>query len=233
MTFFRRPRLGACFPKTLGALMMKTQIIIAIVCLGLLIWVDPGSAQQIRTYSLTIGHHHKVALSADKVDEILAEASKVLKKCNVVLKRKGSVGTFASPNADGTISKASERDAVHRENFDIKIAPQLIDFCRVDQLGQVGCAWDPPRPPAKQIPQHRSIIVTTLTDTKRVGMILAHEFGHRTGLPHRSDTNALMACEVKVDGGQISPKECKCFRGGPGSCPDDPPEPAGKCGIGH
>src|SRR5262249_27611977 len=77
------------------------------------------------------------------------------------------------------------------------------------------------------------IIVTILTDTKRAGMILAHEFGHRTGLPHRSDTNALMACEVKVDGGQISPKECKCFRGGPGSCPDDPPGPAGKSGIVH
>jgi hypothetical protein len=219
--------------KELGALATKMQTIIAIVCLGLVMWANPASAQQIRTYSLTVGRHHAVQLSPDHLDAILAESSKVLKKCNVVLKRKGSVGTFASPNADGTIAKASERDAVHRENFDIKVVQQLIDFCRVDQLGQVGCAWDPPLPPAKQIPQHRSIIVVALTDIKRAGMILAHEFGHRTGLPHRSDRNALMACEVRVDGGEISQKECNCFRGGPGSCPDDPPEPAGRCGLGH
>jgi hypothetical protein len=222
--------------------MMKTQIIIAIVCLGLLIWVDPGSAQQIRTYSLTIGRHHKVALSADKVDKILAEASKVLKKCNVALKRKGSVGTFASPNAEAIISNATERDAVHRENFDIKIV-QLVRFCRVEQPGQVGCAWDPPPSPAKQIPQHRSIIVgvladttligpvSILTDTKLTGMIWAHEFGHRTGLPHRSDKNALMAC--KVERARINQRECDCFRRGPGPCLDDPPEPAEQCGTGR
>jgi hypothetical protein len=151
-----------------------------------------------------------------------------LKKCNVALKRKGSVGTFASPNAEGNISNPTQRDAVHRVNFDIKVV-QFVDFCRVDQVGQVGCAWDPPPPPAKQIPRHQSMIVSDLIgNTKLTGMIWAHEFGHRTGLPHRGQKKALMAC--KVEGRQINQKECNCLRGGPGFC-TDPPEPAQLCGI--
>jgi hypothetical protein len=225
-----------------GAMAMKMQIIIAIACLGLLMWIHPASAQQIRTYSLTVGRHDAVSLSTDQVDKILAEASLVLKKCNVALERKGSVGTFSSPNAEGNITNPTERDAVHRENFDIKVV-QLVRFCRVDQPGQVGCAWDPPPRPAKQIPQHRSVIVgvladtellgpvSVLTDTKLTGMVWAHEFGHRTGLPHRSAKNALMAC--KVERAQINQEECDCFRRGPGPCLDDPPEPAERCGIGH
>ena len=40
------------------------------------------------------------AVSRNDIDNILTEASKVLKKCNVVLKRKDSVGKFTSPNPD-------------------------------------------------------------------------------------------------------------------------------------
>ena len=52
--------------------------IIAIACLGLLLWVEPAGAQ--KTYSLTVSRHPDVALSAADVDKILADASKMLQK---------------------------------------------------------------------------------------------------------------------------------------------------------
>jgi len=74
---------------------MKT--IIAILCLALLLWVEPASAQQV--YSLKVSIHKDVPpLTKDQLDEALDRASKLLKEpgnqCNVTLKRNGSVETF-------------------------------------------------------------------------------------------------------------------------------------------
>jgi hypothetical protein len=209
------------------------QIIIAFVCLSLLMWVEPASAQR----SLTVGRHEKVSISDRQVDDILIEASKVLRRCNVVLQRKGPVGTFTSPNPEAIVGKnykkgdtnsereaARERDAVHRENFDVKIV-KAINFCRVGGE-QAGCSWDPL--PGKDKPQRKSIIVATEVFTVPLsnadaGGTWAHEFGHRMGLPHRPPKNALMyACDIK--GRQISDQECRCFRQG---CDLDPGPPAG------
>jgi hypothetical protein len=123
------------------------------------------------------------------------------------------------------VKDAATRDAIHKENFDVKIVEHMLDFCRVGAL-QAGCAWDPA--PGKDRPQYRSIIVANMSDAKLAGRIWAHEFGHMTGLPHRGDNNALMAC--RVERAQISEDECKCFRGGPGACAREP-EPAGQCPI--
>lgn len=211
---------------------MKVKIAIAAAWLGLLTWAGPVVATEVRTFSLTVGHHKSIDLDEDKVDEIMAAASKVLKKCNVVLKRKGRVGTFASSKTPSKIEDAADRDAVHRENFDIKVVDLPIDFCRVSQMHE-GCAWDPPPPPAKQAPRHRSMILSDISNAKMAGMIWAHEFGHRTGLSHRSgNRNALMSCRVPLQLEQpaLSDHECKCVRGGPGSC-DDPIETAQQCSI--
>jgi hypothetical protein len=201
------------------------QIIIAIVCLGLLVWLEPASAQQTKTHFLTVGHHKDVQISDDDVKKILAEASKVLEKCKVALKLKGSVAPFASGHTPAAVKNAATRDAIHGEHFDVKIVEHMLDFCRVGAI-QAGCAWDPA--PGKERPQYRSIIVFKMSDAKLAGRIWAHEFGHMTGLPHRGDKNALMAC--RVEHAQISEDECKCFRGGPGACAREP-EPAGQCPI--
>jgi hypothetical protein len=212
------------------------QITIAFVFLGLLMWVEPASAQR----SLTVARHDQVSISDAQVDGILIEASKALRQCNVVLKRNGRVATFTSPNPEGIVGKgyrhgdpnsereaARERDAVHRESFDIKIV-NAINFCRVGGP-QGGCAWDPR--PGEDGPQRKSMIVAmqiaalgiafTLSN-KQAGGIWAHEFGHRMGLPHRPQKTALMyECNV---GKQISDQECTCFRQG---CSNLDPGPAG------
>jgi hypothetical protein len=208
---------------------MRTKIIIA-VWLGLLMWAEPAGAQSTRTFSLTVGRHKSVKLTNEDVDRLLVEASKALKKCNVVLKRQGSVGTFTSSKTPAHVETAADRDAVNKENFNIKVVAFPIDFCRVSQMHQ-GCAWDPPAEPAKQVPRRKSIIVTDLT-IPNIGMVWAHEFGHRTGLPHRTEKAALMACSVPtgVASPELSDHECKCFRGGPGSC-KDPIETAEVCGA--
>jgi hypothetical protein len=212
---------------------MKVKIAVVAAGLGLSMWAGPAGADTVRTFSLTVGHHENIkTLDDHKVDEILAAASKVLKKCNVVLKRQGHVGTFASTRTPPKITNADQRDAVHRENFDIKVVELPIDFCRVSQMHE-GCAWDPPPPPARQAPQHKSMILSDIADAKMAGMIWAHEFGHKRGLTHRSgDRKALMSCRVplQLDEPEINDHECKCFREGPESC-GDPIETAQQCSI--
>ena len=107
---------------------MHMQIIIAIVCLGLLMWADTANAQSPQpqiTFRLTVGVHDHERVSPARVKAILKEASNVLNKCNVKLKLKGAVGSFMAPNTvpnkELLIDKKSERDAVHKVNFDFKV----------------------------------------------------------------------------------------------------------------
>ena len=206
------------------------QIIIAIVCLGLVMWVGPASAQS--THSLTVSHHRDITLSANDVDKILAKASQILKKnsCNVIFRRKGSVRTFASSTTPATIETMADRDAVHSENFDVKVV-KAIEFCR-GKGDAAGCAWDPPQP--GQLPQHRSMIVVPQPNTRLAGIVWAHEFGHRTGLFHRSEADALMTIcplilDLVVHQEKVNREECNCFLGGPRSC--STPEPQAQCPI--
>ena len=97
------------------------KIIMAVVSLGLLMSVEPVNAQDTKIYEFTVGRHEAIsrAVSRNDIDNILTEASKVLQKCNVVLKRKDSVGTFTSPNPDpdARINSKTDRDAVHQGEF--------------------------------------------------------------------------------------------------------------------
>lgn len=190
--------------------------IMAIVCLGLMMWAGPASAQ--KTYSLSVSHHPSIRLSDEEVDNILAAASKMLKKpghtdtpdnvaCDVTFKRRGPVKPFASPNAKAEITTEAERDAVHREDSDVKVVKK-IEFCRPN-MGDTfdGCAW-PPRSGRRPI----SIIVIHKANEELNSILWAHEIGHRKGLWHRSERRSLMTvCDLAADQVRVTRSECKCL----------------------
>ena len=195
------------------------RIIIAIVCLGLLTWISPANAQA--TYSLRVSRHPGVQFSEQKVDAILAAASKMLQRsCNVTLQRVGQMHILPS-NLPAVIKNQTDRDAVHAENPDpdpkvisVKIVKQ-IDFCRPQQGNSfAGCSWP-----------HSFHSIIVVADDKHPEFLWPHEFGHHTGLWHRRRLNtALMSpCPLKATNVQVTQSECDCLKAGPGGC--HPPEP--------
>ena len=204
--------------------------IIAIACLGLLMWVEPAGAQ--KTYTLSVSHHRTIELSDDEVKRILAAASNMLKdaECDVTFKLQGPVKPFASVHTPKIIKTKAHRDAVHRENSDIKVV-EAIHYCR-GSLGKDfnGCAW-PPQAGGRPV----SIIVVRPENTRGFSHILwAHEFGHRTGLRHRNDPLALMTCGPGKDQAKVSRDECGCLLRGPERrCRRSDPDPSCKSRCDH
>jgi hypothetical protein len=210
--------------------------IIAIIWLALLIGITSASAQV--TYSLKVSRHPSVSFSDQQVDQILADASKMLQKdphhadatnnvaCNVTLQRVGPVQVL-SANAPAVIKNQSDRDAVHRENPDsdpnvisVKIVKK-IEFCRPQQGNSfVGCSWP-----------HSFHSIIVVADQKSPKLVWPHEFGHHTGLWHRKGlNNALMSpCTLKATNVQVTKSECSCLLAGPGGCKTSEPKPPVTC----
>ena len=191
-------------------------------------WTNPRAQT---THLLSVGRHHAVPFSEDKVDKILAAASKVLQDaaCNVMLKRIGPVYTFASPSTPAIIKNQLERDEVHKVTFkpdgvvSVKIV-ERIEFCRPNFGKSLfnGCSW----------PRHfRSIIVVADPKPDVPELVWLHEFGHQTGLWHRRpDDVALMSpCPLTTANAQITAEECTCFRQGPGARNIPEPDPPVTC----
>jgi hypothetical protein len=203
---------------------------IAVTCLVFLVGVSQAKAQA--TYSFSVSRHVSIPFSEQRVDDILAAASKMLKKlddpddlaCDVTFKRIGPIQTFTSPNAEGVIHNRRERDAVHSENFDssvinIKIVKK-IEYCRPPFTGFLGCSWP-----------HRFHSIIVVADQQVPQLVWPHEFGHQTGLWHRRPLdNALMSpCTLQTDNVQVTQRECKCFQKGPGGCKKPEPHPPVGC----
>jgi len=204
---------------------------IVLTCLALLGAVNQAKAQA--TYSLSVSRHVSIPFSEQQVDDILAAASKMLQKvnhpddlaCNVTFKRIGPIQTFTSPNREAVIRNESDRDAVHRENFDssvinVKIVKE-IDYCRPPFKSFFGCSWP-----------HRFHSIIVVADQQFPQLVWPHEFGHQTGLWHRKPLKeALMSpCTLQTDNVQVTKRECECFNKGPGGCSNIPePDPPVGC----
>jgi hypothetical protein len=195
---------------------MRTAI--ALMCLVLLVGINQARAQA--THSLSVSRHVNVPFSESQVDDILTAASKILHSagaCDVTLKRIGRMQTFTSPNRDGVIRNQSDRDAVHRENFDssvvnLKIVKE-IDFCIPPFTSFRGCSFPP---------TFKSIIVAA--DRPFPELVWPHEFGHQTGLWHRpvdkttGPTVLMSPCPLGADNVQLNQEECTCLQQGQGAC---------------
>jgi len=226
---------------------MNMQIILAVLCLALLMWAEPATAQ--KTYSVSVSVHRSLPeLTADQVKKFLADASKMLQKdsshaetdndakCNVTFELKGALTIFGSDDTPAFVSR-SDLDALHRvrpgadADFHVKVVNKIVNFCRFPNLtGFNGCAFPP---------NFRSIIVVhPELHIDRLGRPLetfpdhrlwAHEFGHLTGLGHRDDLRALMtSCPLNEQFSefpddaqvQVTRQECNCLQWGPGFGPN-------------
>jgi hypothetical protein len=210
------------------------QTTITIVCLAVLLWVGPASAQQV--YSLKVSIHKDVPpLTGDQVDQALDRASDLLKepgnKCNITLKRNGPVQTFEFDSAPKNIRNLDDLEAVHRVPGDVKIV-ESIHFCmgRYDKRGFWGCSWRPDGLPKTVI------VVRGMRPGPVVGrdtryILWAHEFGHTKGLHHRvDDKRALMTpCDIERVTRSITTDECTCFQNGAAGCPIAPPKQEAAC----
>jgi hypothetical protein len=213
---------------------MDMQTIILIVCLALLLCVEPAGAQEV--YSLKVSIHKDVPqLTKDQVDEALERASKLLKEpgnqCNVTLKRNGPVETFEFDSAPKNIRNLDDLEAVHRVPADVKIV-ESIHFCmgRYDKEGWWGCSWRPEGLP-KTVIVVRGVRPGPVVGRDTRYMLWAHEFGHTKGLHRRIDNErALMTpCAIGTLTRRITPDECTCFENGPAGCPIPPPKEEATC----
>ena len=192
----------------------------------LLMWTQPANSNGV-THPLTVRHHSEVQLNEADVEQILKDASKLLKRCNVTVTLRGSIEVFASPTAPAVISNEADLEAVHSENGEVKVV-KAIRFCR--RKGHFsGCAWRRYGRP--------SMIVTHSDETADIRDLLwAHEFGHATGLQHRlDDRSALMTpCALFYNNVHITEKECRCFRLGIEGCkiPTNYIKCPRSCGVG-
>jgi len=194
--------------------------IVVVACLGLLLWVEPASAQQTPpvVYTVRVSANPTIlGLSRGKLKNLLAESSRVLSSCGVTFKLDATrpVTRFQMPR---NIGNAGHLEAVHRVTacgstpncVDVKIVHK-IKFCKErDDGGIVGCAFRRPENGPKTV-----IIARSQTQDIR-HLVLAHEFGHTTGLQHRQDDPvALMHCPIDTSTDQVTAAECKCFHAGP------------------
>jgi hypothetical protein len=204
---------------------MKMQAVIGAVCLSLSLSMASAHAQT--EYSLTFSVHKDLPpdlmkeLTKEKVEEIVQHASKLMSanKCDVTFKLDGPIKPFTSAAPKDILGK-DDLEAVHREVADVKIV-ESIGYC-VGHKGEFeGCAWRREGP--------KTVIVALASLLQFRGILLAHEFGHTTGLVHRNESEALMRCQIKHFHRNINETECSCFRAGPGGCKIPEPDPHFTC----
>jgi hypothetical protein len=193
----------------------------AILLLGLLLWVEPASAQVApaskgKKYSLTVSIRQEInpTLTPGEIEQILGKASDILQKCRVKFELKAILPPFTAGSV--RITDEPTLEAVHQVRADIKIV-QGITFCPAPNASPpfLGCAFRP------RDQRHRTMIVSTEMVGALPGRhpnLWAHEFGHTTGLPHRRDTNGFTLMtpeEIKAFHTDTNDDECRHFRAGP------------------
>jgi hypothetical protein len=198
--------------------------IFTIAGLGLLLWAAPAPAREasaIKVHPITVSIHDSLpSVDRSKVEKVLGDASKLLQEengCKVKFKLDGPI-TRLPRGAPIDISNEDQLEAVHREAADLKIV-ETITFCMGEfrEQGFVGCAWRPEgrRPKSMIIPRF------WLVRAPNRHIILAHEFGHTTGLQHRAGQQVLMTPDKIGKGNvKITERECECFEKGRGGCDD-------------
>ena len=190
-----------------------------------------------RMYSVSVSQHEDVTnpLTEMDIENILARASELLKKCNIKFTWDGQLGTFGedraprSPQSKSDIIKVHKIDRGAKTDLHVKVVEEIKDFCKVDRTPQAfnGCSWP--------IDFRSMIVVAHPEDGAPLSSLWAHEIGHLMGLRHTlpSASDSLMTpCPIKKTHKVVTEDECMCYLSGPGTfgvCDLHHPDPDSSC----
>jgi len=167
----------------------------------------------IRTVQVTVQRHSTVALSDADADRILADMGTILQSDDspadvatpVRFVRNGPVQVLPA-NVPATIATAADLTALLNAGAGVKIV-QAIRWCGGPGGSIIGCA--PVGSPTVNVAAVRFT-------ANQEGLIWVHEYGHNTGLGHRTDDpRAVMFPSVGVDHNVVNGAESASYLAGP------------------
>ena len=167
----------------------------------------------IRTVQVAVQRHSTVALTDADADRILADMGTILQSDDspadvatpVRFVRNGPVRVLPA-NVPATIATAADLNALLNAGAGVKIV-QAIRWCGGPGGSIIGCA--PVGSPTVNVAAVRFT-------ANQEGLIWVHEYGHNTGLPHRTDDpRAVMFPSVGVDHNVVNSAESASFLSGP------------------
>lgn len=214
----------------------------AIYLSGLLLWIGPAPAEEIKIHPLTVSIQETVRRVIEAkcrrfldldiegcIKKVLKDASDKLQQgsdeqpgCKVGFRLKGQITTFKYPGPD--ITNAQRLEAAHHVRADIKIV-RSVTYCVGEQhpAGYYGCSW---RPKGR-----KTVIVIGPLSGAPDDVLWAHEFGHTTGLLHRYDErnqNLMTPCDLSGATKEVNTDECRHLIAGPVK---HPPQGGDECPV--
>jgi hypothetical protein len=174
--------------------------------------VNPPPASG-RTVQVTVQRHSTVALSDAEADRILGDMGTILQSDDspadvatpVRFVRNGPVQVLPA-NIPATIQTETDLYALLDAGTGVKIV-QSIQWCGGPGGSIIGCA--PVGSPTVNLAAVRFT-------ANQEGLIWVHEYGHNTGLPHRTDDpRAVMYPSVGVDHNVVNAAESASYLAGP------------------
>jgi len=172
------------------------------------------TGSQLVVHPVTISRHVDTMIDEARVRGSFIAASNLLKDenfkgdvaCNVELRLNGRVEDFgAQKDADNVITCPSQlRRVLCKSGTRVKLVTSLVgtNLCETTGYGKfAGCAEEPG--------------LNIIMGDPMSGGVLAHEFGHNKGLPHRDDSErrAIMNSTASGTNG-VDADECEAFRKG-------------------
>jgi hypothetical protein len=167
----------------------------------------------LRTVQVTVQRHSTVALSEADADRILADMGTILQGDDspadvatpVRFVRNGRVQVLPE-NIPGTIQTAADLTALLNAGSGVKIV-QAIRWCGGPGGSIIGCA-----PVGSSTVNLAAVRFTA----NQEGVIWVHEYGHNTGLGHRTDDpRAIMFPSVGADHNVVNATESASYLAGP------------------
>lgn len=163
------------------------------------------------THPLQIGKSPTVNLVQNDLNRILQDGSNLISQCNAVFAQQGAIKTIndlpSSINSSTDMARACSLSFELNDDVLPAGAPRklqvvnAIRWCGSPGANIIGCAYTP-----------GNCMVVRRFDSSQEGILLAHEFGHSKGLPHRNVEDGVMNATINKQRVKLNSAECNRFR---------------------